>query len=783
MNGHSKPSIAGNSVNGQQQQPPYAFGGLNGMSHSNDNGYGYDHHPHHDSPPPPPMLSPNTAASSTSADALLLSPSGFRPVDLAGGYQNPAAAGGAWQQSSMIGETSAAGRRKSLSAGQAAHLAAATSSSSNGYASHNPYHQPSPTYRATSPNYPFPSSSGGRRRAGSNARSPGGSPEFRTTLSRILAIPRPTLGSVRFIGLCTLWYASSAMSSNTGKAIMTRFRYPVTLTIVQFFFVAAYCWIVTDGLRLANAAPVFRAIIRAIPGSGGRSAAHRRSGSLHHLASSATIGVGAGSLRLRRPTRAILMHTWPMAVFQVGGHIFSSMAISRVPVSTVHTIKALSPLFTVLAYALVFGVKYSPATYLSLLPLTLGVMLATCRDLSLSNALGLICAFGSTLVFVSSNIVFKKLMPSGPGAGSNGIGGGSSTGTSVATGHGGQTAGAHGKLDKINLLFYSSGMAFVLMIPIWAWSDMPALIRMWLEPATAASIASKSANASSPSVTYYFWLNGTVHFAQNYLAFAILSSTSPVTYSIASLVKRIAVICLAIIWFKQTVHPVQAFGIGLTGLGLWMYNNAKRDVEKGEKKVRRMEAAKDGMLPLTRDDHRMMSIDSPDSSRAGTPEPEFMSLLGRGGGKDVHASPRPEYSDLYDASQSITSAYRPNGFEVPPLQPTSSIAPPSSSSSSQQPQLPTRLPNGVGPYPSSSSALPSPPASNSSPPQSHAVPLMSAMPSQQHSVPSAPPKGGARRRQSNDTNTAMRNAARPSGANGNGNGKDDDQRPKEVAVL
>lgn len=663
----------------------------------------------------------------------------------------------------------AAGRRKSLSAGQAAHLAATTSSSSastsNGYAGGGSYGNH--LYPSSSPNYPYAaSSSSSRRRPFNRTGSPG---EFRTTLSRILAMPRPTLGSIRFIGLCTLWYASSAMSSNTGKAIMTRFRYPVTLTIVQFFYVAAYCWIVTDGMRLARAAPALRALVRALPGSQGRSAAHRRSSSLHHLASSATIGVGAGSLRLRRPTRAILTHTWPMAVFQVGGHIFSSMAISRVPVSTVHTIKALSPLFTVLAYALVFGVSYSPATYLSLLPLTLGVMLATCRDLSLSNALGLICAFGSTLVFVSSNIVFKKLMPSAPaGSGSNGSAGGASN---VATGHGGQAAGAHGKLDKINLLFFSSGMAFVLMIPIWAWSDMPALIRMWLEPAaaSAASVTGKPAT-SSPSVAYYFWLNGTVHFAQNYLAFAILSSTSPVTYSIASLVKRIAVICLAIIWFKQSVHPIQAFGIGLTGLGLWMYNNAKRDVEKGEKKVRRMEAAKDGMLPLTRDDHRLMSLDSPDSSRAATPEPEFMSLLGGGSrNKDVHASPRPEYSDLYDASQSMTSAYRPNGFEVPSLQ-TSSIVVPS------QQQLPTRLPNGVGPYPSSSSALPSPPASNSSPPQKHAVPLMSpaSMPSGLAAPQASAPPKGARRRQSNDP--AMRSSTRPST-------NVDDQRSKEVAVL
>ncbi len=169
--------------------------------------------------------------------------------------------------------------------------------------------------------------------------------------------------------------------------------------------------------------------------------------------------------------------------------------------------------------------------------------------MSLSNAFGLICAFGSTLVFVSSNIVFKKLMPSSSESSANSP-----------------------RLDKINLLYYSSSMAFILMIPIWLYSDAGALVHLWFNP-TQRSVA-------APSVPIYFFFNGTVHFAQNLLAFAILSSTSPVTYSIASLVKRIAVICLAIVWFKQAVHPVQAVGIGLTAVGLWMYNNAKRDVRR-----------------------------------------------------------------------------------------------------------------------------------------------------------------------------------------------------------
>ena len=105
----------------------------------------------------------------------------------------------------------------------------------------------------------------------------------------------PPWSTVRFVLLCGLWYTSSALSSNTGKAILNQFRYPVSLTFVQFGFVAAYC--------LFFMSPIIR------------------------------------FTRLRRPTRAILKDTLPMGCFQVGGHIFSSMAISRIPVSTTHTIK------------------------------------------------------------------------------------------------------------------------------------------------------------------------------------------------------------------------------------------------------------------------------------------------------------------------------------------------------------------------------------------------------------------------------------------------------------
>jgi solute carrier family 35 protein E1 len=328
---------------------------------------------------------------------------------------------------------------------------------------------------------------------------------------------------------------------------MMQFRYPITLTIVQFGFVAFY--------SLLFMSPLIR------------------------------------FSTVRMPTRAIIAKTLPMGMFQVGGHMFSSMAISRIPVSTVHTIKvifmvklqacrmlsqpqALSPLFTVAAYALLYGVSYSANTYISLFPLTIGVMLACSFDVSASNKVGLLCAFGSALVFVSSNIFFKKIMPSDAGGGAPTI--------------------SH-KLDKLNLLLYCSVTAFILMLPIWFTYDLPRLLVTQSNP---EHVAHPNHGHSTPhSVTYYFFMNGTVHFAQNLIAFVILASTSPVTYSIASLIKRVAVICIAIAWFNQAVHPVQGIGIAMTFVGLYMYNNSKGDVQRGESQMRRVEASRAVLLP------------------------------------------------------------------------------------------------------------------------------------------------------------------------------------------
>ena len=106
---------------------------------------------------------------------------------------------------------------------------------------------------------------------------------------------------------------------------------------------------------------------------------------------------------------------------------------------------------------------------------------------------------------------------------------------------------------------------------------------------------------SGLEVSFYLWLNGTAHFLQALLAITVLASASPVTYSVASLMKRVVVITVAVIWFRQTIGLLQGAGVICTFWGLWLYDQAKSDVQKGERTVAKLLAeGQNFVLPFAR---------------------------------------------------------------------------------------------------------------------------------------------------------------------------------------
>ncbi|KAI9350876.1 triose-phosphate transporter family-domain-containing protein [Obelidium mucronatum] len=352
--------------------------------------------------------------------------------------------------------------------------------------------------------------------------------------------------NAQFIALCLLWYFASSVTSNMAKDLLNVFKYPLTLSWIQFLFVASGCLILTFIQRYL-------------------------------------FGIKSAGIRL--PSIEAFRVTAPLSLFLISGHAFSSMAISRVPVSFAHTIKALSPLFTIGIYRFVFNVQYANKVYISLLPLTIGVMLVCTNKLTF-HLLGFLCALTSTIIFVVQNIVSKAIFNKQA------------------------TVKKSKKMDKYNLLFYSSVTSFLLMAPLWFYADGLSMFGGDSKTAPSfgpiSSFATSSKNASSSSTTaaaaaaatasssritattneiiHLFLINGISHFAQAALSFSILAQVhNPVTFSIASLFKRIVVIVASIIYFGETsrVGPVQWFGLILTFAGLYMYDRAGMEVKNG----------------------------------------------------------------------------------------------------------------------------------------------------------------------------------------------------------
>lgn len=338
------------------------------------------------------------------------------------------------------------------------------------------------------------------------------------------------------------------MTNTSSKSILNAFPKPITLTLIQFAFVSSWC------VFFAYCAYLFPRLRTTIP-------------ALKH--------------GIRSPTREVIRTTLPLALFQVGGHILSSTATSKIPVSLVHTIKGLSPLFTVLAYRFIFHIRYSRSTYLSLIPLTLGVILACSVEFS-GNLFGILCAFGGALIFVTQNIFSKKLFNEAARAEADGL----------ASSHLQQR-----KLDKLNLLCYCSALAFLLTVPLWLWTEgFPILRDLFADG--AVELTDKPSALDHGRLTLEFVFNGIFHFGQNIIAFVLLSMVSPVTYSVASLIKRVFVIFVAIVWFGSRTTPVQAAGIALTFIGLYLYDRTS-DAAKADRKAKLDQLRSDGtLLPL-----------------------------------------------------------------------------------------------------------------------------------------------------------------------------------------
>jgi solute carrier family 35 protein E1 len=192
-------------------------------------------------------------------------------------------------------------------------------------------------------------------------------------------------------------------------------------------------------------------------------------------------------------------------------------------------------------------------------------------------------AFASAILFVTQNIVSKQIFNDAAASEKDGL-----------------PPTKFSKPDKLNLLYYSSGLAFLLTVPLWLYYEGFTLLGDFLSDASI-ELSDRPGSFDHGRLIIEFLFNGTFHFGQNIVAFVLLSMISPVTYSVASLIKRVFVIVFAIIWFGKPMTAVQGGGFLLTFVGLYLYDRTS-DAAKADKRAKAVQSRAGGtLLPLTTD--------------------------------------------------------------------------------------------------------------------------------------------------------------------------------------
>lgn len=428
----------------------------------------------------------------------------------------------------------------------------------------------------------------------------------------LISIPMINL---KLISLCFIWYLSSVISSSTTKQILKDFKFPITLTEIQFVMNAFLCLLLLFSVKLFK--NLFNINF------------HKKfpDGTFPPLLLNKNYSIFKNFLY---PSYLILKTTIPMGMFQFLGQIASHNATSIIPVSLVHTIKALSPLTTVLIYRFMFKKQFSIITYLTLIPLITGVMLCCTRNdnLNLSDSLffkGSTFAFISMLIFVSQNIFAKKILtwddisikekddqnnddidrrakdflnrfnwkitraesatstpilpvsitpPKTPKSTFGLFDNNNSSSNSFNEFQNDK------KLDKLSVLFYCSVVGFFLTLPFYLISEYQNLNTL-IAPSIIELSSSISDNELYPQLSLSY-LNkevmnlilfyGLSHFIQSLVAFQILGMVSPVNYSIANILKRIIIISCSIIIEGIKLNTQQWLGLSLTFIGLYCYD-------------------------------------------------------------------------------------------------------------------------------------------------------------------------------------------------------------------
>ncbi|BGP15878.1 hypothetical protein JCM10213v2_003868 [Rhodosporidiobolus nylandii] len=222
----------------------------------------------------------------------------------------------------------------------------------------------------------------------------------------------------------------------------------------------------------------------------------------------------------------------------------SNLSLHLVSVPFHQVVRAMTPLFTIVISIILYRKRHTRQTYLSLVPVVMGVVFATYGDYSFT-AWGFILTLLGTLLAALKTIITNRVQV------------------------------GRLKLHPLDLLVRMSPLAFMQCVFFGWWSGELDRVREY----GATEMTKHKAIALA--------MNGAIAFGLNVVSFTANKKTSALTMTVAANVKQVLTIVLAVLIFNVALNPTNLLGISLTLAGGAWY--AK--VELNEKMARAAAAA------------------------------------------------------------------------------------------------------------------------------------------------------------------------------------------------
>uniref|UniRef100_A0A7S4UZ91 Sugar phosphate transporter domain-containing protein n=1 Tax=Alexandrium monilatum TaxID=311494 RepID=A0A7S4UZ91_9DINO len=297
-------------------------------------------------------------------------------------------------------------------------------------------------------------------------------------------------GAAWTVVLVVLWYTSSMLAITTSKLTMEAAKVPLMLCSAQFLSAA----LISGGtLALQGLRP-------GLPGGEAK--------------------VLAG-----------------IAVTYTLGFFFTNLAFSLAHASFVETVKSGEPISTVvLAYALL-GELEASATYASLLPVVVGVGMASSGEAGGSFA-AFAATVGSNFGFSARAVFAKQLKRDHP-----------------------ESLPA---VSDVGLFWHISVLGLLALLPLAVLSEGAAL-----------RAAFDSAGFQPARFVSVVLLNGIMYTGYNQFSFMVLSRVSTATHAVLNVCRRVCVIGVTTLFFGTPLSLLNGIGVGIAVLGMFWFTHAK----------------------------------------------------------------------------------------------------------------------------------------------------------------------------------------------------------------